>query len=384
MRETCAPLATAEVDNTVTRVVIILPTYNEHGNISRIVPQIFSSCEHIDHIELSILVVDDQSPDGTANSVKQMQSKFPDLHLISAVKVGLGAAYIRGMAYALSTLNADIIFEMDADFSHKPEDVPRLLQTLRAGADVVIGSRYVPGGSIPADWGVIRRANSFVGNLAAQLIAGLYPIRDCTAGFRAIRATLLEQVPFGGFRLKGYAFQVALLHELKIRGAKIVEFPVEFIDRKIGHSKLGLFDIVEFVVNCWWIRFRSSATLIKFLFVGASGIAVNLGVFTLLLHAGISKFIASPAAVELSIITNFLFNNWWTFRWRDFHGSFVRRALTSNAVSLGSLAVSFASFLSISYLMPGRAPAIAQVISIIPATLVNYYGQSRFTFRETK
>jgi dolichol-phosphate mannosyltransferase len=152
----------------------------------------------------------------------------------------------------------------------------------------------------------------------------------------------------------------------------------------VGHSKLGLSDIFEFAANCWWIRFRSSRTLINFLFVGASGVAVNLGVFTLLLDAGVSKFIASPAAVELSIVTNFLLNNCWTFRRRDFRGSFVRRALTSNAVSLGSLAVSFASFLLGSYLMPGRSPAFDQVISIIPATLVNCYGQSRFTFRATK
>jgi dolichol-phosphate mannosyltransferase len=366
------------------RVVVVLPTYNERGNISRIIPEIFSSCEHIGRIELNILVVDDQSPDGTADSVKEMQSRFPRLHLISGPKSGLGAAYIRGMTYALSSLSAEVIFEMDADFSHKPEDVPRLLQTLLAGADLVIGSRYVPGGSIPADWGVMRRANSFFGNLAAQLIAGLYPVRDCTAGFRAIRASLLQQIPLGRFRLKGYAFQVALLHELKVRGAKIVEFPVEFIDRKVGSSKLGLSDIVEFAVNCWWIRFRSSKTLIKFLFVGASGVAVNLAVFTLLLHAGTSKFIASPAAVELSIVSNFLLNNWWTFRRRDLRGSFVRRALMSNAVSLGSLAVSFASFLLASYLMPGEPPAFDQVISIIPATLVNYYGQSRFTFRAAK
>jgi dolichol-phosphate mannosyltransferase len=295
--------------------------------------------------------------------------------------VGLGAAYIRGMTYALSTLNADVVFEMDADFSHKPEDVPRLLQTLQAGADLVIGSRYVPGGSIPADWGAMRRANSRVGNLVAQLVVGLYPVRDCTAGFRAIRAAILKQVPLDRFRLKGYAFQVALLHELKIRGARIVEFPVDFVDRSVGQSKLGLSDIFEFVVNCWWIRFRSSVTLMKFLLVGASGVAVNLGVFSLLLHVGTNKFIASPLAVELSIVSNFLLNNWWTFRWRNFQVSFLRRGLTSNVVALLSLLISFASFLLSSYLFPSKPPVFDQFISIIPATLVNYYGQSRFTFR---
>lgn len=367
--------------NELVRVIVILPTYNEYGNISRIVPAIFASCEHFEHLDLGILVVDDNSPDGTANAVREMQSKWPRLHLLSGAKVGLGAAYIRGMTYALSTLNADVVFEMDADFSHKPEDVPRLLQTLQAGADLVIGSRYVPGGSIPADWGAMRRANSRVGNLVAQLVVGLYPVRDCTAGFRAIRAAILKQVPLDRFRLKGYAFQVALLHELKIRGARIVEFPVDFVDRSVGQSKLGLSDIFEFVVNCWWIRFRSSVTLMKFLLVGASGVAVNLGVFSLLLHVGTNKFIASPLAVELSIVSNFLLNNWWTFRWRNFQVSFLRRGLTSNVVALLSLLISFASFLLSSYLFPSKPPVFDQFISIIPATLVNYYGQSRFTFR---
>jgi dolichol-phosphate mannosyltransferase len=366
------------------RAVVIIPTYNERSNITRIVPEIFASCSQPVDLQLGILVVDDNSPDGTGEAVKNMQASWTDLHLISGQKAGLGTAYIRGMTYALSSLGADVIIEMDADFSHSPGDIPRLLQTLRAGADLVIGSRYVPGGSIPHEWGFLRKANSRVGNLVAQFVAGLYPIRDCTAGFRAIRADMLRLIRLDRLRVQGYAFQVALLHELKIRGARIVEFPVDFVDRTAGESKLGASDIVEFIVNCWWIRFRSSATLIKFLLVGASGIVVNLCAFWLILSAGASKFVASPVAVEISIISNFLLNNWWTFRWRNVRASLLQRGVTFNAVSLVALLVSFTSFVATSFLLPSLEPLVHQLISIFPATVVNYYAQSRFTFRSAE
>ena len=362
------------------RVIVVMPTYNEAGNIARVVPEILASCARLPGMRLGILVVDDNSPDGTAAAVTAMQAQYPELHLITGVKAGLGAAYIRGMTHALATLDAEVVCEMDSDFSHKPSDLPRLLQALTAGADVVIGSRYVPGGSIPQNWSTLRRANSRVGNLVAQLVAGLYPVRDCTAGFRAIRAATLRQVNLTQLGVQGYAFQVALLHELKILGARIVEFPVDFIDRTIGASKLGFSDIIEFVISCWWIRYRSSKTLIKFLLVGATGVVVNLGAFWLLLHAAIGKYLASPIAVELSILSNFLWNNSWTFRHRTARRSFLMRGLTFNAVSILALCVSFGTFLLGSWLMPATSPMVLQFASIIPATLVNYYGQSRLTF----
>ena len=136
-----------------------------------------------------VLVVDDSSPDGTADVVRQKQTLYPNVHLLTGKKQGLGAAYIRGMRYALDNLRADAVFEMDSDFSHKPEDVPRLMAALDTGADFVIGSRYVKGGSIPPEWGMFRRMNSLFGNIVARYLAGIYKVRDCTAGFRASRAS---------------------------------------------------------------------------------------------------------------------------------------------------------------------------------------------------
>ena len=163
--------------------------------------------------DMHILIVDDSSPDGTADIVREKQRAHPNIHLLSGEKAGLGAAYIRGIRYAMKQLTADVVFEMDADLSHKPEDVPRLLAALEDGNDFVIGSRYVSGGTIPREWGGFRHMNSLFGNVVARYIAGLYRIQDCTAGFRAIRSSLLRKIKLDDLRVQGYAFQIALLHQ---------------------------------------------------------------------------------------------------------------------------------------------------------------------------
>jgi dolichol-phosphate mannosyltransferase len=362
------------------RVVIIIPTYNEHDNIRPLVEALYRQFSSMED-DMSILVVDDNSPDGTADEVRKLQTQYPKLHLIEGRKAGLGAAYTRGMSYATEQMSADVVFEMDADFSHKPEDVPRLMSEISAGADFVIGSRYVKGGSVPQNWGFIRRLNSFGGNFVARYVAGIYRVRDCTAGFRAIRTSVLRDIDFSRLRVQGYAFQVALLHAAVTNGAKVVEIPVDFIDRTRGESKLGLSDIIEFVENAWWIRLQSFRTFIKFAIVGTTGVGVNIGVFTLLLAAGISKFLASPIAIETSIVSNFLLNNYWTFRWRKTRDRVRIKGLKFNVVSLVALAVSYTTFVALTFTYPQLSPQIPQFIGIIPAMLVNYFLNSYWTFK---
>ena len=365
------------------KVVIIVPTYNERGNIVGLIAALrlqFAALRH----DMNILVVDDHSPDGTAEAVRELLPGHPELRLIEGQKAGLGTAYIRGMTYAIEAMAAEVVFEMDADFSHKPEDVPRLLAEIDAGADFVIGSRYVAGGSIPKNWSFLRRLNSLGGNIVARYLAGIYRVRDCTAGFRAIRTCVLRDIDFSRLRIQGYAFQVALLHAAVTDGARVVEVPVDFIDRTQGESKLGLSDIIEFVENAWWIRLQSSQTFIKFAIVGAAGVIVNLGFFTLLLGMGLNKFLASPIAIEISIVTNFLLNNFWTFRERETRDRMHIKGLKFNAVSLLSLGVSYATFVAFSSAFPTMPPQIPQFVGILPATLVNYFLNSYWTFRETE
>jgi dolichol-phosphate mannosyltransferase len=363
------------------KVVIVLPTYNERENVVPLLDALQVQFDALPGHDMNVLVVDDGSPDGTADVVRGEMARRPNLHLVTGRKEGLGAAYVRGMGHAVDALAADVVFSMDADFSHDPADVPRLLRTLESPADLAIGSRYVRGGSIPAEWAFYRKVNSTVGNLVARGLAGLYRYHDCTAGFRAYRASLLKQIDLPSVKVRGYAFQVAMLHRAVTSGAVVKEIPIHFRDRTRGQSKLGVRDIVEFILNAWWIRLRTLGTFVRFAAVGLVGVAVNLAAFVLLLRAGVSRFVASPVAVVLSIATNLLLNRLWTFGRGAPDRSDIRGA-RFNVVSLVTLAVSVGTFLAAGALFPDRPPWLHQLAGVPPAMLVNYFLNSYWTFRD--
>ncbi|MBU1110255.1 glycosyltransferase [Patescibacteria group bacterium] len=247
-------------------VVIVLPTYNERENISRLLDAIHHQGDGLDQVKLSVLVVDDRSPDGTGDVVRQYVKRHSETYLLEGDKQGLGVAYKRGFAYAIEELEADIVFQMDADFSHDPKVIPLLIKKVQEGNDFVIGSRYVQGGSIPQEWPLLRKANSKCGNLFARYLAGLGSVRDCTGGFRAIKADLLEEINFEQLAVKGYAFQISLLYQALKHGAKVAEIPIHFADRTYGNSKLSLHDVTEFVKSCFLIRASSLKSLVRRLF----------------------------------------------------------------------------------------------------------------------
>lgn len=365
------------------KIIIIIPTYNERDNIGQLIEELQRHFQNIPH-EAHILVVDDTSPDGTAEAVEETQKRYTNVHLLTGPKQGLGAAYIRGMRYALDELGADVIFEMDADFSHKPEDIFPMIAALEKGADFVIGSRYISGGKIPKKWGIFRKAISRFGNLVARYIGGLYKTNDCTAGFRAIRSWVLKKSELSKVRANGYAFQIELLHRAISNGAKVQEIPVEFVDRTYGKSKLGISDIAEFMVSAGLIRFNASKPFIKFVAVGTSGLLMNLASFILFLSLGMSKYPASLLAIEFSIMWNFLLNNHWTFGSRKVDRRISDRVLKFNLVSLLALSVSFSTFLALNDIFPHAQPYVCQMISVLPATIVNYHLNSYWTFREVK
>ncbi len=266
--------------------VIVIPTYNEKENIGTIVPMIFSVAKKLEREAIiSILVVDDTSPDGTADVVRAMQAQYPNLQLILGKKEGLGKAYVRGMHHALTVLGADSVFEMDADLSHDPEAIPSMLrEILSDSADFVIGSRYVSGGSIPLEWPFMRKLNSWAGNFVARVVIGLYGIRDCTGGFRAIRASVLQAVHLEEIPVAGYAFQVSLLQRAVLVGARILEVPITFRDREIGVSKLRLKDQIEFIYKSFTLRIHS--------------LTVRYGLFALLFSVVVAFFAAVYMSTE--------------------------------------------------------------------------------------
>lgn len=359
------------------RVCFVIPTYNEASNITPLLRQLTDRNESV-----QVLVVDDNSPDGTADFVREMQAACPRIFLSTGEKAGLGAAYQRGMTIAMDELNADVVMQMDADFSHDPEDAFAMIELIREGADVAIGSRYVAGGSIDDRWGAWRRLLSAGGNWLARKIAGIKDIRDCTAGFRAIRADVLRRADPAHLTVTGYAFQIALLHRLMHVNARIVEHPVHFRERDNGETKLGLSDLLEFFASVWTLRFPSARTFVKFAITGSTGVVVNLGSFQFLTMMDVGKFLASPIAIEISIIWNFFLNNYWTFRHREMIGRKRVRGLTFNAVSLVTLAISFATFLLFSAVFPQWPPIVHQAVAILPSTFFNYFVNSYWTFRE--
>lgn len=216
----------------------------------------------------------------------------------------------------------------------------------------------------------------------ARHIAGISKIRDCTGGFRAVKTSVINLIDWSSINVQGYAFQVAFLHAAISINAKVVEIPINFEDRKFGESKLGFSDIVEFIMNAWWIRFRKQATFLKFSIVGLTGVLINLISFTCLVWLGLNKFVASPIAIELSIISNFLINNFWTLRLRKTNSGIRVKGIKFNFLSILALGVSYTTFLLVILFMPSWPPHFAQALGIPPAMIVNYFLNSRRTFRQ--
>ena len=233
----------------IDRACVILPTYNERENIGEIVPAILAAAP-----ELDILVVDDNSPDGTGALADQIAAANQRVRVLHrARKEGLGRAYLAGFAEALSRGYGRIL-EMDADFSHDPGRLPALLST---DADLVLGSRYVAGGGT-VNWGLGRRILSKGGSLYARTILGL-PIRDLTGGFKCFRRRVLENLDLASVRSSGYAFQIELTYRALKRGFSVREVPIVFTDRLVGKSKMSRRIVAEALWMVWKIRFDPNA-----------------------------------------------------------------------------------------------------------------------------
>ena len=233
------------------KVSVVIPTYNERGNIERLVAEIFGIFDK-GRIDGSVIVVDDNSPDGTADAVEGLKREFPITLIQRQEKGGIGSAYISGFGKALGQ-GAEVIMEMDADFSHSPEEIPNFVKEMK-NSDVVIGSRYIKDGGIE-NWNFIRRIISKGGNLVARILLGI-DINDITTGYRAYRREALEGMELSSIKSNGYAFQAEMLFRARGRGFRIKEMPITFRDRVHGKSKLSRMEIIKFIVLCINLRLR--------------------------------------------------------------------------------------------------------------------------------
>ena len=323
------------------KAVVIIPTYNERENTKKIIPALQKVFKTVKNWELHILVVDDTSPDKTYEAVKEIAKTQKNVHLLqNKKKEGLGGAYLKGMA------------EFDADFSHDPEKLPEFLVKIDEGSDFVIGSRYIPGGGIPADWGLHRKFFSVVGNIVISIVLTNFKIKDWTSGYRAITKEVYEAVHplINSERFMGYTFQIGFLNNAVRKGFKITEVPFVFVDRTIGESKLGAEYIKNTLLYIFKVRLNDllKNRIFKFAFVGGLGTVVQL--ITLSLFRFVipdfkvlfitSFLVATLMSIEAAILSNFVLNNIWTFADRKLKASqYPAKFLAFNAASAGSIII---------------------------------------------
>jgi dolichol-phosphate mannosyltransferase len=233
------------------RATVCIPTYNERENIEPMLRALASILRDGDRA----LVVDDASPDGTGEVADRLATELPFVDVLHRQrKEGLGPAYLAAFRHVLAT-EAELILEMDCDFSHDPKDVLRLIAAAEGGADVVLGSRYVAGGSIPS-WGVVRRFVSFGGSVYARLALGVR-VRDLTGGFKCFRRVVLETLDLDAIQARGYAFQIETTYRALRHGFKVVEIPITFVDREEGGSKMNRSIVLEAMWRVPLLRARA-------------------------------------------------------------------------------------------------------------------------------
>jgi len=321
------------------KAIIVLPTYHEKENVKVLIPQIFTLTRASEKWDVHILVVDDKSPDGTSQEIRKLQKKFKNLHLIEGEKQGLGTAYVRGFTYALKQVHADVIFEMDADCQHPPDLIPKFLTALEKGADFVIGSRYIRGGSIPEQWTADRKFYSIMGNLIARFGFMSISVHDWTSGFRAMKSSFLKEIISDMHGYNGYVFQIALLDKARKKGLKIVEVPLQFIERFEGSSKFNpskyILESISYIV--------SNSPFIKFVIVGLVGFVIDFSIAVLLITTfDMFKPHANAISAEIAIVSNFVLNNFWSFSHKKIDHStysYISKFTHFNVISSGSILI---------------------------------------------
>lgn len=349
------------------KIVIVMPAYNEADNIGRMIKALFKEeFPKIENADMHLLVVDDNSPDGTGDIVKKNMKKYKNLHILQGEKKGLGWAYVRGMKYAMMKLGADAIIEMDADFQHPPRFVKPMVEAYLAGADYVIGSRYIKGGSVPKEWALTRRAVSYFGNLFIRLVLLKFSIHDLTTGFRLAKVKgVLDKIDLDNLmELERFAYKVDLLYQCIKNAKKTVEVPLEFAPRTEDKSKFSLKEMISTFKVAIILGVKDKARFFKFAIVGFAGYVVNavsLEIFSALAFTsaiaayfsftkgGLFTFASESAAwaaafaAELSIVNNFTWNNLWTFKEAKITKplALIRKFLEFNLTSFGAIVIQF-------------------------------------------
>ena len=356
------------------KTLVIIPTYNEKENIKNILTAI----DKLSRNDTEILVVDDSSPDGTAEIVKNVipKLKTPIHLLVRKNKNGLGKAYVEGFKWALKG-DYDFVISMDADFSHDPQDLPKLIDASKE-YDIVIGSRYIKGGKI-IGWDIKRQLNSRLANLFTRIALGL-KAKDVTAGFKRYKTSFLEELNLDSLISSGYAFQVEMVFRSKAAPKQILEVPITFVDRRVGQSKIAG-ELKKSAVIVWrlFIRRTGVRQFMKFAIVGFGNFLFDTAIYfveTRFLNVGV--IIAKTISFVASATSSYYFNRKWTFRSNQ--KNITRQYLKFIFISGIGLAINVSSF----YLFH-KTLGIYDLISLVFATAIttfwNFTANKKWTFK---
>ncbi len=395
------------------RLVVNIPTYNERENIEEVIKKVLKESRNLPDIDLHVLISDSHSPDGTAEIVKKLSQTNPRIHYLDVKERGLGVGIVKGHRFAKDRLKADIFAQMDGDLSHDPSTLPKMVEYIRQGYDLVNGSRLMRGGQNLLGWH--RRLFSRGSALVCKLSWGTLKISEYTNSYRVFTKKLLEKIDFSKIPWKAqtYIIQPAFLYAAIETGAKIKEVPIKFEDRKKGYSKAKIisytFDVIKFAVK---VRLKKSKTFIKFLMVGTASYFINALSLGLLYRGAIySKqilakpllsfvsdissapkfyfltldrlFIASIISIELSIIFNFILHENWTFKTRSHKGLAVFRLLKFNFSSIASPIIQLVSILTFARVL-NLNEQIGLAVGVAIGLFANYFINILWIWKDKK
>jgi dolichol-phosphate mannosyltransferase len=359
---------------------VVIATYNEAGAIGNMLDTLFGKIfPKINNWHCQVVVVDDTSPDKTYEIVENYQKKYYDLHLvINPEKKGMGNAIVKGFKYAMEQLKADVVCEFDADFQHPPSDIPNLLAKIGDGYDFVIGSRKIKGGSVPSSWGLKRKFFTYVGGFTSRFVMffpfpSFFKVTDPTTGLRASRVKgFVDRINLDHLYSLKFGYKIELLYRMINLKAKFAEIPLRFGLRETGESKISkdtARDIFLVSLKCRWYD-EFTRKFIKFGLVGGFGFIINVVGAKLFksfllssnLHISLINGLSNGLAAEISIISNFIWNNLWTFR-------------ADTITDPGKIVVKFLTF-NLSSILNGIV-----IPSTIIATLTGLFGDNLFIYQ---
>lgn len=323
------------------KVVVVLPTYNESENIEDMLVLVLAQQKKIKNWELFVLVSDSHSPDGTGDLVRRLENTNSHVELLDVEERGIGVGLLKGYEYAFNKMEADAVIQMDADLQHDPKEIPHFLCAIDQGYSFVQGSRFIKGGRNELEW--YRRFFSWSANLYSRVLMGVYKIHEFTTSYRAFTKELfakldLSEIPWKG---KSFLFQPAFLYTCIYQGAKVKEIPIVFIDRSRGLSKM---EIVQYIIDLSLfgirVRLKKSLRFLKFCVVGTIGFIINTIGLEFLVQGHFHPALAGGIGAELAIISNFLLNNFWTFKEKKIiFGKMPIKFLQFNTTSFGAVII---------------------------------------------